>query len=221
MMSRAGSWATSSILASLLAAAPLPAVTADEVLTGMEKAGRALKTFFADFTQERVFVIAEDRDERSGKFFYQAPGKMVWEFEKPSPRTVLIEPGKVSIYDPPLKQLQRQKLDETKSEFYIIGFGGTKKNITDKYEVELLDTSTPPGSAAIHHLKLTPRWVEESLFSKLELWVDGTSHLPAQIKFYEKTTDETTFRFVNSKVNPTLPASRFKLAPPPDTAIIE
>ncbi|MEW6368692.1 MAG: outer membrane lipoprotein carrier protein LolA [Acidobacteriota bacterium] len=221
MMSRAGSWATSSILASLLAAAPLAAVTADEVLTGMEKAGRGLKTFSAEFTQERVFVIAEDREERSGKFFYQAPGKMVWDFEKPSPRTVLIEPGRVSIYDPPLKQLQRRKLDETTSEFYIIGFGGTKKNITDKYEVELLDASTPAGGATIYHLKLTPRSIEESMFSKIELWVDGTSHLPAQFKFYEKTTDETTFRFTNSKVNQALPSSRFKIAPPPDTAIIE
>lgn len=215
-------WAISSLLLESLLAVSLTAATAsapaavDDVLAGMEKAGAALKTYAADFTKDRVFVIAEDREETSGKFFYAKPGKILWEFERPATRSVLIEPGLVTTFDPRIKQLQRVKLPQAKSEFQVIGFGTSKKAMTDTYVVEMIGED--PDA---YHLRLTPRAVEESMFAKFEMWIDRKTFVPSRIKLYEKSTDETTITFSNAVINPAISSSRFKISPPPGTDIIE
>ncbi len=215
-------WAISSLLLESLLAAAAAAGTAaapapvDDVLAGMEKAGAALKTYTADFTKERVFVIAEDREETGGKFFYAKPGKILWEFERPATRSVLIEPGQVTTFDPRIKQLQRLKLPQGKSEFQVIGFGTSKKAMTDTYVVELLGQD-----ADAYHLNLIPRKIEESMFARFELWIDRKTFVPSTIKLYEKSTDETTITFTNAVINPAISSSRFKISPPPGTDIIE
>ena len=215
MMRRAIHWAIFFLLLSTVPA--LHATAVEDVLRGMEKAGNTLKTFSADFVRERVFLIAEEKNSDNGKFFFEKAGKMVWEFQTPTVRTVLIESNRVSTYQPSIKQLQRIKLDEQKmGEFQMIGFGGSSKSLTDKYIVKLLGED-----AAAFHLELTPRSIDSSLFTKIELWINRTALVPSGIKFYEKTTDETTIRFTGLQINPVLPTSRFKISVPPGTTIIE
>lgn len=206
----------SAICCLLLSATALRAATVDEVLGKLEKAGAVLKTYAADFERERVYVIAEDRDHDSGRFYYDRSGKMLWAFGAPSERTVLIEPGRVSIYEPKIKQLTTTNLGQSHGEFQIIGFGGSRKGITEKYTVKLLDEDS-----AAWHIELVPRSVEDSLFGKIEMWVDKKIALPSAMKFYEKTTDETTVHFRNPQINPALPSSRFKLAVPAGTSVIQ
>jgi len=214
MMTRVGFWVTCFLFLDL--AGPIRAATLDDVLGGMEKAGAGLKTFAADFARERVFVIAEDRDSDKGRFYYERSGKMVWEFLDPVVRTVLIEPGRVSIYQPKIKELRRAKLNPESGEFQMVGFGGSTKNLKEKYDVKLLGE----GDHSFH-LELIPKSIDSSLFNKIELWIDSTRYVPSAVKFYERSTDETTITFTNSQVNPPLSSSRFKLTAPSGTSIIE
>lgn len=216
MMRTTGSSAIYWLLLSLAVAAPLRSAGIDDILSRMEKASGSLKTYSAEFTKERVFVIAEERDEASGQFYYQKPGKILWQFQKPDPKTVHIEPGLVETYDPKIKQLMRAKPPQSKSEFQIIGFGSSKKSMTDTYVIELRGEDD-----AAYHLLLTPRSVEDSMFEKFELWVDKHTFVPSQIKLYEKSKDETTITFTGARINPELKSSLFKIVPPAGTEIIE
>lgn len=161
-------------------------------------------------------MLLDESEQTSGMFYYQRPGRIVWDFQQPNLRTVLIEPGLIWTYNPKIKELQKLKLQATSSEFQVIGFGGTKKSMTDTYNVTLLDED-----ATASHLKLIPKSPADSMFASIELWVDSKSGLPQRIKFFEKSNDEMTIVFADAQVNPALPPTRFKITPPPGTTITE
>jgi outer membrane lipoprotein carrier protein len=53
----------------------------------------------ADFTQEKVFSFMEDKLRSEGKFWFVAPNKIRWQYEKPYPYTVIMNDGKMQVND--------------------------------------------------------------------------------------------------------------------------
>ncbi len=53
----------------------------------------------AEFTQEKVFSFMDDKLRSEGKFWFVAPNKIRWQYEKPYHYTVIMNDGKMQVND--------------------------------------------------------------------------------------------------------------------------
>ena len=198
--------------ATLLFAAPDPG----PVLSRLEAAGRALKTLHADFTETKVNVILDEKQETKGRVFLQVPGRLRWDYLHPQPGVMVIKDGRFARYVPRTKQVFRGPARGEAD--LLVGFGPGAQDLAEKYEVTLL----PPeevGGDDTYVLDLKPR--KPGLFAGIRLWVDDEDHIPVQTRLTEPTGDHTTIRFDNVVVNERLPAAAFDLQLPKDVVEVQ
>jgi len=202
------------LLMALLAAAP---ADAGGVLRSLEEAGRGLQTMQAAFVETKVLVLLDEKAESRGSVILQVPGRLRWNYDAPSPGTMIVRDGKYVRYFPASKQVFR---GAAKGEAdLLVGFGPGAAGLGRKYEVTLVGEEAVGGRAA-HVLDLKPR-APAGLFSSIRLWVDAERAVPVQTKLTEPTGDHTTLRFERVRLNERLPAGAFDLKLPGDVVEVK
>jgi outer membrane lipoprotein carrier protein len=199
-------------LALLAAASPDPG----PVLKKLETAGRALKTLKADFSETKVLVLLDEKQETQGRVFLQVPGRLRWDYLAPQPGVMVIRDGRFERYVPQTKQVFRGPARGEAD--LLVGFGPGAADLAAKYEVTLLPREEVAGKDA-YVLDLKPR--QPGLFSGIRLWVDDDKFIPVQTRLTEPTGDHTTIRFLNVVVNATLPPAAFDLRLPSDVVEVK
>src|SRR2546426_1130516 len=53
---------------------------------------------------EQIFAVGGGKRDRSGKVYYEKPGKMRWEFDQPHPQTIVSDGTNLYSYEPDLNQ---------------------------------------------------------------------------------------------------------------------
>jgi outer membrane lipoprotein carrier protein len=196
-------------LLALLVAPP----DAAAVLRSLEEAGRALKTMQAAFVETKVLVLLDEKTESRGSVVLEVPGRLRWNYETPTPGTMIVRDGKYLRYFPASKQVFR---GAAKGEAdLLVGFGPGAAGLGRKYEVTLVGDETVGGRAA-HVLDLVPRAGQGGLFTAIRLWVDAERSVPVQTRLTEPTGDHTTIRFERARLNEKLPAGVFDVKLPGD-----
>ncbi len=194
----------------VLLAGPADAAT---VLRSLEEAGRTLQTMQASFVESKMLVLLDEKTESRGSVVLQVPGRLRWNYDAPSPGTMIVKDGKYVRYFPSSKQAFR---GVAKGEAdLLVGFGPGAAGLGRKYEVTLVGEETVGGRAA-HVLDLKPRSGQGGLFAGIRLWVDGERSVPVQTRLTEPTGDYTTIRFENTRLNEKLPAGAFDVKLPGD-----
>jgi outer membrane lipoprotein-sorting protein len=207
-------------LCGLLAAlAPLAeAADADSVLRSLEAAGRGLKTMKAAFSETKVLVLLDERQETRGQVLLQVPGRLRWDYTSPQPSVMLIRDGRFSRYLPQSKQVFR---GPAKGEAdLLVGFGPGAAGLGQKYKVTLVGEEKV-GTVPAWVLDLQPRQAGSGLFSGIRLWVDKDRSIPIQTRLTEPTGDHTTIRFEGVVMNGSLPGNAFDLALPKDVTEVK
>lgn len=198
------------VLLALLAAGPADAAA---VVRSLEDAGRALQTMQAAFVESKVLVLLDEKTESRGSVLLQVPGRLRWNYEAPSPGTMIVRDGKYVRYFPASKQVFR---GVAKGEAdLLVGFGPGAAGLGRKYEVTLVGEETV-GGRATHVLDLKPRPGQGGLFAGIRLWVDAERSVPIQTRLTEPTGDHTTIRFERARLNEKLPAGAFDVKLPGD-----
>jgi outer membrane lipoprotein carrier protein len=202
---------TGALLALLLAA---PALDAAGVLQTLEESGRVLKTMRAGFTETKVIVLLDEKQESRGEVVLQVPGRFRWNYLAPQDSAMVIKDGRFERYFPKSKQVFR---GPAKGEAdLLVGFGPGAANLGRKYEVTLRGEEVL-GGAATWVLDLTPRPGQASgIFEGIRLWVEQQRRIPVQTRLTEPTGDHTTIRFERVQVNVPLPGDAFDLKLPKD-----
>jgi outer membrane lipoprotein-sorting protein len=201
---------------------PLPAAAADSaaVLKSLEQAGRSLKTMKADFSETKVLVILNEKQESKGTVILQVPGRFRWDYTAPQPSVTLIRDGRFARYFPQTKQVFR---GVAKGEAdLLVGFGPGAAGLGEKYDVTLVGEEAV-GSASTWVLDLKPKKAQavSSLFSVVRLWVDKARNIPVQTRLTEPTGDYTTIRFDNVGLNGSLAAAAWDLKLPKDVVEVK
>src|SRR5262249_52506330 len=138
------------------------------ILKSLETAGRGLKTMKAAFTETKVLVLLNDKQETRGAILLQVPGRLRWADASPQPGVMMIKDGHFERYVPQTKQVFR---GEAKGEAdLLVGFGPGAADLGKKYQVTLLPEEKV-GTIATYVLDLKPR-EGGGLFSAIRLWVD-------------------------------------------------
>ena len=196
------------------------------VLASIDQAGKRLTDLTADIKQTKVTLVVNDTSTETGKLFLKRlkdGNRTKLEYEKPEVKTLLIDKGKVLIYEPKIKRLQEIELGKNRAqaEFLLTGVGQSSANLTNTYDVKFLKEEIING-VKTSLLELKPKSGKVSaMFTQIWLWIDPATGLPTQTRLTESSGDHLTFQLENIKINPKLSDKTFKLDVPSDVQKIK
>lgn len=198
----------------------------EQVLARMEEHGGALRSLSCDLSQKKWTHILEEFDpEERGRFYFLREGGRVHlrrDLEHPQESWLVISDGKLTFYQPRIKQALRRDLgqDGDRAEYLLLGFGSDPEALKESYEVQLVGQEKV-GQRETHVLELSPRSPRVSaIFSKIVLWVDADLWVPVQQQLVEPTRDYQLIRFENIQLNPRLSRSLFEAKLPAETRVV-
>ena len=194
---------------------------ARRVLDRMDARAKTLTTLTADLKQIKVTIVVDDESRKAGKLYYkrsQRKSTFKVDYQEPVHSTILLEKGKVSILEPRIKRYQEIHTGNGSktAELPLFWIGRSSRTIRRDYDVRHIRTDQIDGRPT-SLLELNPRsTATQSMFSRIQLWVDHKYWLPIQTRLIEASEDHLTLLLSNIKINPRLLDRVFKLKVPSD-----
>lgn len=195
-------------------------LTLNAVLRELDDQAKGFQSLTADIARTKVTVVVNVKSTETGVLYVHGE-KMRLEMKTPDPRTILRTGDTIYIYTPGLKRVEEYNLGKHRQlvdEFLLLGFGTSGHDLEKGFLVTLL------GEPTLDHqktalLELTPKSAQaRNQISKIHLWLDESSWLPVQQKFFETGSDDYFIIQYSSEVrNPNIPDSRFRPHWPKDT----
>ena len=188
--------------------------TLDAVLKQLDHEAGDFRSLSADVERTKVTVVVNDRSTESGQMQVRRDGKMRIDLTQPDPQTILRDGDHLYIYTPRTHRVEEYDLGKHRAlidEFVLLGFGTSGQHLNKGYLVTLQGEETLDGAKVIR-LELTPKEDDvRNQISKIELWVDEATWMPAQQQFYENgAQDYFIVRYSHIARNVNLADSRFK-----------
>jgi outer membrane lipoprotein carrier protein len=177
----------------------------------------ALRDLTATFTQEsRVASLGRARS-RAGRLFFQAPGRMRWEYDGPEPQLIVADGKQLWFFRPERRQVVVQAVDAAFTRqtplLFLLGRGDFATEFTWE-EREL-----PAGSGGAVSIALRPR-VEAPDLSRLVLEVVGGECRLAGTIVEDAFGNVTHLVFSGERADTGLDAGLFRFAPPKGTDVV-
>jgi len=188
--------------------------TAEAVLKQIDRQAKAFESLTADVERTKVTVVVNDRSTESGQMQVRRDDKMRIELTSPDPRTILRDGDHLFVYTPKAHRVEEYDLSKHRDlvdQFLLLGFGTSAESMKKGYLLTVEGEEAMAGQKVLR-VELTPKSDNvRRQISKIELWLDESSWLPVQQKFYETgTEDYFIIRYTNFARNVPLPDSRFK-----------
>jgi outer membrane lipoprotein carrier protein len=206
------------LAAQVLAATGARAQTPTALLRCVQARYGALRDFTAAFTQEsRVASLGRNRT-RAGRLFFQAPGKMRWEYDAPEPQVVVADGKQLWFYRPERRQVVVQPMDAAFTRqtplLFLVGRGDFAADFTWD------DRELATAAGGVVSIALQPR-VEAPDLSRLVLEVvaGATCRLAGTI-VEDAFGNVTHLVFATERADTGLDAGLFRFAPPKGTEVV-
>src|SRR5947209_10704668 len=180
----------------------------------MDKSGSDFHSLTADIEHIKYTDVVKDTSTESGQIFVRRDQKMRIEFTKPDPRVILRNGDSVFVYTPKINRVEEYNLGKNRAlvdQYVLLGFGTKSENLKKHYLMTVLGEENFDNRKTVV-LELTPKSDHvRSQISKIQMWIDESSWVPAQQKFFEAGSgDYFLFHYTNIVKNAQLPDSRFK-----------
>jgi outer membrane lipoprotein-sorting protein len=188
-------------------------VTLDTALRQMDAQAHDFHGLSADVDRTKVTVVVNDRSTESGVMFLRGD-KMRIDLKTPDARTILRHGDKLYIYNPKLNRVEEYDLGKHRSlvdQFLLLGFGSSSHTLRKAYGLKLLGEPSLDGKK-VAWIELKPKSDDvRDQISKIEIWVDESTWLPIQQKFFETgSEDYFEIHYANEVRNPQIEDSEFK-----------
>jgi outer membrane lipoprotein-sorting protein len=181
------------VLCVLLSALNLCAENTETVLARMDEASLTFKSVSANVRMTVYTKVIDEKDVQTGTLQMQRPnGKGTRALLKLSggndDHVVFLIDNIVRVYTPKLKIIQDYdvgKSSDLLSQFLLLGFGSSGKELLQSYDVNNAGTENISGQETTH-LVLLPKSpkVKEKL-GKVEMWIPVGESYPCQQQFFE------------------------------------
>lgn len=191
--------------------------TVDDVVLNVERKLRSLRSLQANFSQIYYSSTVSTPLNEKGKFYFQKPNWMRWEYKDPEEKIFLYKEGAFLMYFPEDKEVIQSDLSKEKYESEILTLLSGQKNLKDDYTVEF--SPFPSDSQKTWKLKLTPN--EESDYTHVLLEIDEKTWLIRKAIFFDWAGNKSEFQFSQIKTDVRFPRKVFELDLPPDVEIIK
>lgn len=199
----------------------------NSVLKKMDQVAATFRSAQAAFewdTYEKV--IDEVDDVATGVIYYRRTGKdieMMAEVKeegpslaavKPSPKYVLINGGKVRMYQPKPDQITEFDLGKNRAEFesYLdLGFGGSGQDLQKAFDVTYEGQETLNGVTTAK-LQLVPKSAKvKNTYSQIFLWIDLDRGISVQQQLFTPDGNYKLAKYSSIKINEKISEEVFKL----------
>ncbi|MGD0224990.1 MAG: outer-membrane lipoprotein carrier protein LolA [Terriglobia bacterium] len=190
-----------------------------EILSDMNEASKRLKTVSANLEYTKVTVLVDDKSTESGQFFYRK-GKTTEiriDIQKPDTKVLLFEKNKGEMYFPKINQIQEYDLAQKSDlvqQFLLLGFGTDTNELKKAHNITYVKEEDLEGDTTVLLELLPRRGSSAAQITKIQLWVNEESWLPAQQEFFQPGGDYLIAHYSGVKVNRVLPGSTFELNAP-------
>ena len=190
-----------------------------EILSNMNEASKRLRTVAANLEYTKVTVLVDDKSTESGQFFYRK-GKTTEirvDIQKPDTKVLLFEKNKGEMYFPKINQIQEYDLAQRSDlvqQFLLLGFGTDTNELKKAYNITYVKEEDLEGDTTVLLELLPRRGSSAAQITKIQLWVNEESWLPAQQEFFQPGGDYLIAHYSGVKVNRILPGSTFELNAP-------
>jgi outer membrane lipoprotein-sorting protein len=191
-----------------------PRWTTESVLNRMDKAASDFRSLTADIEQIKYTDVVKDMSTETGQIFVRRDQKMRIDITKPDPKTILRTGDSLFIYTPKINRVEEYNLGKHRAvidQYMRLGFGTKSQDLGKSYDINLV------GEEEIDHrktllLELTPKSEEiRNQITKIHMWVDESSWLPIQQKFFEASGgDYFLVKYSNMMKNLKIGDSKFK-----------
>jgi outer membrane lipoprotein-sorting protein len=188
--------------------------TLDNILKQMDAQAAGFQSLTADLERTKVTVVVNDKSTESGQIIVRRDDKMRIDVTQPDARTILRDGDNFYIYNPKIHRVEEYNLGKKKSvvdQFLLLGFGTSGSSLKESYSVTLQGEDTLDNRKVLL-LELLPKTEEvRKQLSKIQLWLDESTWLPVQQKFFETGSgDYFIIRYRNINRNVRIPDNEFK-----------
>jgi outer membrane lipoprotein-sorting protein len=197
---------------------PLHGDTLDGVLNHLDKAGSQFTAMSAQFENVKHTALVNEDSTATGAIRLKRPKRGVFlaflDYVAPDKKLVALNDQMLDIYLPIMKTDQGCDLGKHKDllqQFFLFGFGTTRRDLEGSYNVSYGGPETVNGEAATRLVLTSKNPDIAKHLSKFELWISDKTGEPVRQKFYEPSGDYNVFTYSDMKINPNLPDSSFKL----------
>lgn len=200
----------------LLALAALrqgPAPTVPDILAQLDTVAKDFHSLSATVERTKVTVVVNDRSTENGTVLVRGD-KMLLQLKAPDERTILKTGENLFIYTPGLKRVEEYNLGKNRDlvdQFLLLGFGTKGAELKKGYSIKMGSEDRLDDKKTVE-LELTPK--SESVrnqISKIEIWLDESTWLPAQQRFEEAGSgDYSIVHYSKIVLNPRIADSEFK-----------
>jgi outer membrane lipoprotein-sorting protein len=197
----------------------------NDILRQVDRGAKEFQSLTADVERTKVTVVVDDHSTESGQIRLRRDSKMRIDLTSPDPRTILRINDKLYIYNPKIRRVEEYDLGQHRAlldKFILLGFGTSAENLRKDYLITV-DGEESLGKQKTLRLQLIPKddGVRKEI-SRIDLWLDQATWVPAQQKFYETGSgDYFTVRYSNVARNVPIPDSRFRQNWPADVTRVK
>jgi len=188
--------------------------TLANILRQIDRGAREFQSLTADVERTKVTVVVNDHSTESGQIRVRRDAKMRIDLTSPDPRTILRTGDRLYLYNPKIRRVEEYDLGRHRAlldQFVLLGFGTSADNLRKSYlmSVEAEETF---GNQKVVRLQLIPKDDEvRKEISQIDLWLDESTWIPAQQKFYETGSgDYFVIRYTNVVRNVPIADARFR-----------
>ncbi len=185
-----------------------------EIINGLEERYN-VPDFSAEFQQESVLKAMDIRDTANGKVWFQRPGKMRWEYEKPEPQTIITDSRELWIFRPLDNQVMVGKAPAYFSGGKGASFLTDIRLLSSQFDMAVAEKTDPD----YHVVLLTPKNKTPDL-DKTMMWINRGTYNIEKVVTYNQFGDETIMRFTSIGFNQDLDPTMFHFDVPEGADII-
>lgn len=191
----------------------LPLQAATSAVQDLGERLRALQAIQTSFTQITTQQSGRQPERgMTGVLSAQRPGQFRWEVRQPYEQIIVSDGRELRVYDPDLMQMTVRPLGDEVAQTPALLFTGDPQAIAQQFTVE----RTQQGR--LTQFVLRPK-ARDAVFDQLQLRFDGNT--PVGMTLADGVGQQTEISFHQTRTNPRLPASLFRLNPPAGTDIIQ
>lgn len=177
-----------------------------------------LKSMQATFVQNKESVLLIQPEEASGKFWFEAPDKVRWDYEKPNPTTVLVNEEQMLTWYRDLKRAER--IDVGKQADRVMQYLSASNSLETLQRYFILKVAFPKDPKEPYRLELSPRFARVAKRIKLmTVHLDRAGYWPVYLQYIEPDGDRTELRFTAVTLNGKIAPETFKIELPKDVEV--
>ena len=159
----------------------------------MDRSAEDFRSLTAAIEHIKYTAVVKDTSTESGEIYVRKDAKMRIDFQSPDPRTILRNGDNLYIYTQKINRVEEYNIGKNRAmadQYLALGFGTRVENLKRNYVINMTGEEELDGHKTVV-LELTPHSEDaRKQISKIQMWVEESSWLPIQQKFFEAGSED-------------------------------